>query len=95
MAVRLTIVRAGSALTQGKFLLPVYYSLCRRQGHSAAGRIRYIERNQLVGNRTRVLPIYSGGTETERMAGTGKKRVTMRLICTEMRRVLMNCDKKR
>jgi hypothetical protein len=55
MAVRLSALRAGRPLTPGRFLV-----LCQAQGHSAAGRIRWIEKsNYLIGNRTRYLPARS------------------------------------
>jgi hypothetical protein len=57
MAVRLSTLRAGRALPPSN--LPgthFCYRLSRPQGHSAAGRIRLIEKIHLIGIRTRDLP---------------------------------------
>jgi hypothetical protein len=53
--VRLSALRAGRPLPPGRFLLLI--TLSRSQGHTAAGRIRSIEKsNDLNGYRTRVVP---------------------------------------
>jgi hypothetical protein len=61
MVVRLLASCAGRPLPPGKFLALISLkTLSRPQGHSAAGRIRSIEKsNYLIGNRTRDLPAYS------------------------------------
>jgi hypothetical protein len=41
MAVRLSALRAGRSLSPGKFLVLISVKLSRRQGHSAAGRIKF------------------------------------------------------
>jgi hypothetical protein len=60
MAVNLSALRAGRSLPPRKFPGTHFcYSLSRPQGHSAAGRIRSIEKsNDLVGNRTYDLPAF-------------------------------------
>jgi hypothetical protein len=60
MVVRLSALRAGHALPPRN--LPgthFCWRLSRPQGHSAAGRIRYIEKIHLIGTRTRDLPACS------------------------------------
>jgi hypothetical protein len=61
MAVRLSDLRAGRRLSPTKIPGTYFsYRLSRPQGHSAAGRIRLIEKsNYLIGNRTRDLPACS------------------------------------
>jgi hypothetical protein len=59
MAVRLSALRAGLPLPPPRKIPGTHfcYRLSRPQGHSAAGRIRSIEKfNDLIGNRTRALP---------------------------------------
>jgi hypothetical protein len=57
MVVRLSALRAGRLLPPGKYLVLICWRLSRPQGHSAAGRIRPIEKSSdLIGNRTRDLP---------------------------------------
>jgi hypothetical protein len=58
MAVRLSALRTGRFLPPGRFLvLSSVKRLSRPQGHSAAGRIRSIEKSSdLIGNRTHNLP---------------------------------------
>jgi hypothetical protein len=56
MAVKLSALRAGRSLAPRK----IHGRLSRPQGHSVAGRIRWIENSiDLIGNRTRDLPTYS------------------------------------
>jgi hypothetical protein len=52
---RLSALRAGRPLTPGKFLVLISVKgLVKLQCHSAAGRIKSIEKsNDLIGNRTR------------------------------------------
>jgi hypothetical protein len=58
MAVR-SALSAGRPLPPGRFLISVT-RLSQLQGHSAAGRIRSIEKsNDLIGNRARDLPTCS------------------------------------
>jgi hypothetical protein len=61
MAVRLSALRAGRPLLPRRFLVLISVKRLRRhQGHSAGGRIRWIEKsNDLIGNRTRDLPASS------------------------------------
>jgi hypothetical protein len=57
MAVRLPTLRAGCPLPPGRFLELIYVKrLHRPQGHSAAGRIRSIEKSSGMGSRTHDLP---------------------------------------
>jgi hypothetical protein len=56
MAVRLSALRAGRALPPGIFLVLISVKrLSRPQGHSAAGRIRSIEKIHIIETRTRDL----------------------------------------
>jgi hypothetical protein len=58
MAVKFSGLRSGRALHPRMFLdTYLCQRLSQQQGHSAAGRIRYIEKkiNYLIGNRTRDL----------------------------------------
>jgi hypothetical protein len=61
MAVRLSALRAGRSLPPRKFPGTHFcYRLSRPHGHSAAGRIRSIEKcNDLIGIRKRDLPARS------------------------------------
>jgi hypothetical protein len=60
MAVRLSALRAGRPLPPGRFLVLICQRLNRPQNHSAAGRIRSIEKsNDITRNRTRDLPACS------------------------------------
>jgi hypothetical protein len=53
-------LHAGRPLPTGRFLVSFLYRLSRTQGHSAAGRIRSIEKSSDPnGNLTRGLPAYS------------------------------------
>jgi hypothetical protein len=58
MAVRLSALRADRSLTPGRFLVLISLKGCvDPHGHSAAGRIRSIEKSSdLFKNRTRHLP---------------------------------------
>jgi hypothetical protein len=58
MAVRLSILRAGCPLPHGRFLVLLSVRSCvGPKDHSAAGRIRSIEKSSdLIGSRTRGLP---------------------------------------
>jgi hypothetical protein len=58
MAVRLSPSRTGRPLPPGRFLVLISVKrLSRPHGHSAAGRIRSIEKSSdLIGDRTRDLP---------------------------------------
>jgi hypothetical protein len=50
------------AFTPGRFLVLISVRCCQPQGHSAAGRIRSIEKsNDLIGNRSRDFPVTSMG----------------------------------
>jgi hypothetical protein len=61
MAVRLSALLAGCSLVPRRFLVLISVKrLSRPQGHSAAGRIRSVEKsNDLIGNQTRDLPACS------------------------------------
>jgi hypothetical protein len=60
MAVRLSALSAGGPLPPRKILGTHFcYRLSRPLGHSAVGRIRYIEKIHLIVTRTRDLLAYS------------------------------------
>jgi hypothetical protein len=89
MEVRLLVLRAGHPLAPGIFLGTHFcYRLSRPQGHSAAGRIRSIEKyGDLIGNRTRGLPacgtvpqlakLYSSGGTTSHWQATFNASLTL------------------
>jgi hypothetical protein len=58
MAVRLSALRAGRPLPPGRFLVLIV-GLSRPHGHSAAGRIRPIEKSNDIEIRTRDHPACS------------------------------------
>jgi hypothetical protein len=61
MAVRLSALRAGRSLPPGRFLYSFMLDAKSTEGHSAAGRIRSIDKrlSDLIGNRNRDLPACS------------------------------------
>jgi hypothetical protein len=59
MAVWLSALRAGRPLPPGRFLVLMSLRCWSTQGHSASGRIRSIEKINIIGTRTRDLPACS------------------------------------